>query len=356
MVRDTTAYTGANSSAWVFGLLAQAETQSPTNNTPGGLEGSYSRADYVGTQGNTLAYAFGAEADVINHSSGGITNSYGMISYVLNEGSGNIANGYGVYVAAPTNSGGGTISNYDGVYIANPQISGVSGAYALYSAGGPNYFGGYVGIGTATPAANLEVNGTAQFDLGVTFQQPATFPSGQTFPGAEVTGTVPQATTASTAGNASNLGGVLASNYARLDVGNSFSGNQSVSGQLLVGGSSSPTIPLEVRAAGVDALTVSSNGYVTVGEGGSGTHITTASTNTDFAGVITMPANQLSAQIPFNGIAFSSQPVCVVTPINNTYTLKLTYPASGPYTYATVSVGSNSSGFKFNYICVGNPS
>lgn len=36
---------------------------------------------------------------------------------------------------------------------------------------------GNFGIGTSTPGAMLEVNGTALFDQGVTFQQPVTFPS-----------------------------------------------------------------------------------------------------------------------------------------------------------------------------------
>ncbi len=45
------------------------------------------------------------------------------------------------------------------------------------------------------------------------------------------------ATTATTAGNATNLGGVAASSYARLDVGNSFTGDQSVSGNVSATGS-----------------------------------------------------------------------------------------------------------------------
>src|SRR5208282_4875186 len=199
--------------------------------------------------------------------------------------------------------------------------------------------GGKVGIGTPTPAATLEVNGMAQFDLGAVLPatgsatssagansnpldlfassfnsatsaavsqdfrwlaeptgnnttSPAatlslqyggggtppsdtglqvapnghiTFASGQQFPGGEVSGAVPEATTAdglnctgcvgnaqlgvnyaasntqggpaTTAGNATNLGGVAASNYARLDIGNSFNGNQSITGNVSVTGS-----------------------------------------------------------------------------------------------------------------------
>jgi hypothetical protein len=79
-----------------------------------------------------------------------------------------------LYVDQPLNPGGGKFSNYYGVYIRNP--SAVTGAYGLYSAGGKNYFGGNVGIGTTTPGANLEVDGTSKFDGAITFA------SGQTFP------------------------------------------------------------------------------------------------------------------------------------------------------------------------------
>jgi hypothetical protein len=60
--------------------------------------------------------------------------------------------------------------------------------FAVYAAGALNPSiavlpNSYVGVGTATPGAQLEVNGTAQFDQGVTFQQPVTLP------GVTVTGT-----------------------------------------------------------------------------------------------------------------------------------------------------------------------
>ena len=44
------------------------------------------------------------------------------------------------------------------------------------------------------------------------------------------------AVNATNAGNASNLGGVAAGNYARLDTGNNFTGNQSVAGNVSASG------------------------------------------------------------------------------------------------------------------------
>jgi hypothetical protein len=157
----TTANPAATSSASIFSLFAMAQT--PTGNAQnitGNLYGMDGRVDHYGT--GTLNGAYGGFGAVLNHAAGTITN------------------GYGLWVGAPLNTGGGKFSNYTGVYIASPSGV-VPGAFGLYSAGGKNYFGGNVGIGTPSPAAALEVNGTAQFD------KPVTFASGQVFPG---TGTI----------------------------------------------------------------------------------------------------------------------------------------------------------------------
>ena len=53
----------------------------------------------------------------------------------------------------------GTITNNYALYIEEPTIGSTN--FAVYSAGGTNYFGGNLGVGTTTPSAKLEVIGNA---------------------------------------------------------------------------------------------------------------------------------------------------------------------------------------------------
>jgi hypothetical protein len=168
----------ATSSASVYGAFSDTTTAGGnTQNFTGSLYGDFFRVDHSGT--GTVAYGVGTYGGVVNRAAGTITNATGVQAVLWNASTGTITNGYGMYVGA-ANSGGGTFSNFYGLYVADSTAA-VPGAYGLYSAGGKNYFGGNVGIGTTTPVANLEVNGTAKFDGLMTFA------SGQTFPG---TGTV----------------------------------------------------------------------------------------------------------------------------------------------------------------------
>ncbi|MBN4061724.1 hypothetical protein JYU20_00820 [Bacteroidales bacterium AH-315-I05] len=65
----------------------------------------------------------------------------------------------GLYVDAPSiTAGTSTLANAASVYIAGaPSATVTGGNYALYSAGGTNYFAGNVGIGTTTPVYPLHV-------------------------------------------------------------------------------------------------------------------------------------------------------------------------------------------------------
>jgi hypothetical protein len=117
----------------------------------------------------TLNQQFGlvAQAGIFTAASTAkVTNAYGGQFAIFNQVPGTtITNAYGVYIS---NSGtGGTITNRYDLYASSPNAN--------------NFFAGKVGIGTTTPVANLEVNGTTKFDGLVSFA------GGQAFPG---TGTV----------------------------------------------------------------------------------------------------------------------------------------------------------------------
>ena len=152
----TTANPAANSSASFFSLFANAQTESGNTQNFFNLYGMDFRTDHYGT--GTMNGAYGGFGAVLNHAAGTINNAYGLYTYLSNGGTGKIANSYGLYLAPPLNTGGGAFSNYVGVYIANPTAV-VPKAFGVYSAGGTNYFGGNVGVGTASPASALEVAG-----------------------------------------------------------------------------------------------------------------------------------------------------------------------------------------------------
>ena len=116
---------------------------------------------------------------------------------------------------------------------------------------------GNVGIGNSSPTAKLDVSGNINASGGVTAASLSGNGSGLTNVSASTATTATSATTATTlncvgcvssgqlslmyagsssaggvANNSAQLGGVAAANYARVDVGNSFSGNESISGNL----------------------------------------------------------------------------------------------------------------------------
>jgi hypothetical protein len=225
---------------------------------------------------------------------------------------------------------------------------------------------------TGLNASNLGSGALPSSVLSGTYSQALTFSNASNSfsgNGAGLTSLTPANLSAGTAGiningtalNATNLGSVAYSNYARLDIGNNFNGNQGMAGNLIVGGTASKgqNLVLEVQGAGgYDALTVNSNGTVGLGTG-VGTHITTANQNTDFAGVATLPPSG-SVTVTFN-YPFSQPPVCVATPVNPPVAVSLYVSPGlseqGYYSSFSISTYSNigNNYITVNYICVGNP-
>ena len=103
------------------------------------------------------------------------------------------------------------------------------------------------------------------------------------------------ATTAVTASDALSLGGVAAANYARLDVGNSFNGTQSVTGNITLTGSINTALRLETTAGAPNVVGGYSGNAVTAGVqgatiGGGGFNLNTNSV-TDNRGTVAGGSN-----------------------------------------------------------------
>jgi hypothetical protein len=210
---------------------------------------------------------------------------------------------------------------------------------------------------TGLNASNLGSGTLPSSVLSGTYSQALTFSNASNSfsgNGASLTSLTPGNISAGTAGiningtaaNSTYLGGVLYSNYARLDIANTFAGN------LFVGsGTPTPGYPLEVQASGTDALTVASSGGVTLGTSASPTRVTMGGANTDFAGTISI-SSATSGYYQFSGTGFGSTPVCVVTPTTNLGSVTWYINVSNTQLWVYLSGAAT---VTFNYICVGNP-
>ncbi len=86
-----------------------------------------------------------------------ITTGAGLHLYSTNEGT--ITTNYMALIDRPANTG--TITNHYGIYLADQSAIGTANNFAIYSAGGKNYFGDNTGIGVTNPNEKLVVNGNA---------------------------------------------------------------------------------------------------------------------------------------------------------------------------------------------------
>ncbi|MGO9273843.1 MAG: hypothetical protein ACLQOO_26985, partial [Terriglobia bacterium] len=237
-----------------------------------------------------------------------------------------VTNAYAGYFDIFNAVAGTTITNAYGVYIANSATTGtITNRYDLYasSANAKSYFAGNVGIGTTTPGANLEIVGNVKVSgggHGITFpdgstQTTANLPGSGTITGVtagtDLTGggtsgkvtlnldttQVPTLGAASntftgdvaagsfkgdgsglTKVNANKLGGVLAANYARVDVSNNFAADQAVTGNFSATGNISAGGTVEVDSihantgASGPGLTFAGGGETIISNRNSGTN------------------------------------------------------------------------------------
>jgi len=113
---------------------------------------------------------------LISNDAAGYTMSTAVAGdFLLNSNSGTIGNAYVIRARAETVGAGTITGNRYGVYIANQAIGTVAGVvYNFYSAGARlNVIEGQLGVGTITPAAQLDVFNSAGAQLRLTYSTAA---------------------------------------------------------------------------------------------------------------------------------------------------------------------------------------
>lgn len=149
----------ANATSFVYAIDLEVFTASGNNKNMPFLEATFNSVVHQGT--GTITDVRSVETYIGNNSSGTITSATAIKARRTNAGTGTITNGYGVYIEAAANYGGGTFTNNYGLYIEDHSLVGSTNSYNMQSRGAnsKNYFQGFVGVGTSSPAGRLHVVG-----------------------------------------------------------------------------------------------------------------------------------------------------------------------------------------------------
>ncbi|WP_081112093.1 tail fiber domain-containing protein [Bdellovibrio bacteriovorus] len=152
--------TNSGTAASQYGVLSK--TTHDAGNTLPTQYGTYTVASNNGL--GTITNAHGNFNQVFNAGAGTTTNAYGTFSQIWNDGTGTIDKAYGYY-ADVYNPNGGTVATGYGLYLGSVSATAKWSIWAN-DATAPSYFAGRIGIGTATPTHNLQVEGTAGLSTG----------------------------------------------------------------------------------------------------------------------------------------------------------------------------------------------
>jgi hypothetical protein len=161
---------GKNSSGSIIGIDGAAGNGSPatvnsilggnfhTSDTGFGTTSNYGLKS-VASSSNTTTSSYGLYSEA-TMGSGFVTNGYGVRALVSATGvsSPQYSDARGVFSEILNSSASGTITNGYGIYVGSVQATNKWSVYAN-DATAPSYFAGNVGIGTATPAGILDVQG-----------------------------------------------------------------------------------------------------------------------------------------------------------------------------------------------------
>lgn len=145
-----------------YGIYSQAFVDTTAQAQTNSIVGIYGYAEQ-NTGTNTTGNLMGViGAGVLSVSGAAVTNLYGgyFSSTVSN---GTVTSVYGVRVISPTITGTGAIGAAYGLYISNQAVTGVTTAYALYTAGGNVLFTGAARVGinvTPNSSYHLYINET----------------------------------------------------------------------------------------------------------------------------------------------------------------------------------------------------